>query len=59
MSASLTCRLSAHDSVFLYWEHPEQPMHVAECLVYDGRFSANELKRMLADRLHLLPRYRQ
>jgi diacylglycerol O-acyltransferase / wax synthase len=59
MSASLTRRLSAHDSLFLYWEHPEQPMHVAECLVYDGRFTAAELKRMLAERLHLLPRYRQ
>jgi WS/DGAT/MGAT family acyltransferase len=56
---ALTHRLSAHDSVFLYWEHPEQPMHVAECLLYDGRFSAAELKRMLAERLHLLPRYRQ
>src|ERR1700757_5091554 len=60
MSATeLNQRLSAHDSLFLYWEHPEQPMHVAECLVYEGNFDAAELTRMLAERLHLLPRYRQ
>jgi WS/DGAT/MGAT family acyltransferase len=52
-------RLTAHDTVFLHWEHPEQPMHVAECLVYDGRFEAEELIEMLEERLHLLPRYRQ
>jgi len=52
-------RLSAHDTVFLHWEHPEQPMHVAECLVYDGHFTAAELIKMIQDRVHLLPRYRQ
>jgi len=28
--ARLSRRLSAHDSVFLDWERPEQPMHAAE-----------------------------
>jgi WS/DGAT/MGAT family acyltransferase len=52
-------RLSAHDSVFLSWERPEQPMHVAECMVYDGHFTAEDMIRMISERMHLLPRYRQ
>jgi WS/DGAT/MGAT family acyltransferase len=52
-------RLSAHDSVFLYWERPEQPMHVGECMVYRGRITAGDMVRMIEERLHLLPRYRQ
>ena len=56
---SLKRRLSAHDSVFLYWEHPEQPFHVAEVMVYEGRFNAADLVKMIEARIHLLPRYRQ
>lgn len=52
-------RLSAHDSVFLDWERPEQPMHVAECMVYDGSVTAADMVRMITERIHLLPRYRQ
>jgi diacylglycerol O-acyltransferase / wax synthase len=52
-------RLSAHDSVFLYWERPEQPMHVGECMVYRGSITAADMVRMIEERLHLLPRYRQ
>lgn len=59
MSHNLKHRLSAHDAVFLYWERPEQPFHVCECMVYDGQFTAEDIKRMLAERMHLLPRYRQ
>lgn len=57
--ARLSRRLSAHDSVFLDWERPEQPMHVAECMVYEGRFTAADMVRMIDERIHLLPRYRQ
>lgn len=57
--SSLSGRLSAHDSVFLHWERPEQPMHVAECMVYDGVFTAADMIKMIEDRIHLLPRYRQ
>lgn len=55
----LSGRLSAHDSVFLHWERPEQPMHVAECMVYDGHITAEDMVRMIGERIHLLPRYRQ
>src|SRR3712207_5056093 len=59
MSPSVSQRLSSHDSVFLYWERPEQPMHVAEIMVYEGRITAEDMVRMLEERMHLLPRYRQ
>ena len=57
--AELNHRLSMHDSLFLYWERPTQPMHVGECLVYDGAITRDELIQILSDRMHLLPRYRQ
>jgi hypothetical protein len=56
---ALKRKLSAHDSLFLYWEHPEQPFHVAEVMVYEGRFSAADLIRMIEARIHLLQRCRQ
>ena len=52
-------RLSAHDSVFLSWERPEQPMHVAECMVYDGHITAADMVAMIRERMHLLPLYRK
>jgi len=59
MTAEDQRRLSFHDALFLHWEHSDQPMHVGECMVYDGRFSREEIVQLLAARLHLLPRYRQ
>jgi diacylglycerol O-acyltransferase / wax synthase len=58
-AAAFRRRLTAADSVFLYWQSPKQPMHVAECMVYDGSFSGADLLRMIEQRIHLLPRYRQ
>lgn len=57
--ASRSGRLTAHNSVFLYWERPEQPMHVAECLLYDGHITAADVVKMIDERIHLLPRYVQ
>lgn len=59
MASSPPARLSAHDTVFLSWERPEQPMHVAECMVYDGHITAADMVQMIGERMHLLPRYRQ
>jgi diacylglycerol O-acyltransferase len=59
MAFATSRRLSAHDSVFLDWERPEQPMHVAEIMVYEGQVTADEVVRMLDERMHLIPRYRQ
>jgi diacylglycerol O-acyltransferase len=52
-------RLTSHDTVFLHWERPEQPMHVAEIMVYEGRITADDMVAMLEERMHLLPQYRQ
>jgi diacylglycerol O-acyltransferase / wax synthase len=52
-------RLSTLDAGFLYFERPGQPMHVGGCMIYEGRISRDELARILLERLHLLPRYRQ
>jgi WS/DGAT/MGAT family acyltransferase len=59
MATSVSKRLSSHDSVFLSWERPEQPMHVAECMVYDGPITAADMVRMISERMHLLPTYRR
>ncbi len=56
---NLSRRLTALDSTFLYFEKPEQPMHIGGCMVYEGRISRDELARILLERLHRLPRYRQ
>jgi len=56
---SLSRRLTSIDAGFLYAEKPEQPMHVGGCMVYEGRVSRDELRRIMLDRLHRLPRYRQ
>ena len=59
MATSVSKRLSSHDSVFLSWERPEQPMHVAECMVYDGHITAADMVRTISERMHLLPTYRR
>ncbi|HEV8440446.1 MAG TPA: wax ester/triacylglycerol synthase family O-acyltransferase [Methylomirabilota bacterium] len=58
-STPLSRRLTTLDSTFLYFEKPEQPMHIGGCMVYEGRLTRDELEQMLLARLHRLPRYRQ
>ena len=55
----LSQRLSAADAAFLYFEKPNEPLHVGSCFIYDGHIAKAELVRVLQERLHLLPRYRQ
>lgn len=52
-------RLTALEASFLYREQPCQPMHIGGCGVYEGHIPRQTLVRLLQDRLHLLPRYRQ
>jgi len=52
-------RLSAADAAFLYFERPNEPLHVGSCFIYDGHIAKAELVQILQERLHLLPRYRQ
>ena len=58
-SDGLRRRLSAHDAIFLHWERRTQPMHVGECMVYEGHLTADDIIGLLEARMHLLPRYRQ
>jgi diacylglycerol O-acyltransferase len=58
-SITLKRRLTTLDAGFLYAERPDQPMHVGGCMVYEGQITRDELSRIVLERLHLVPRYRQ
>ena len=55
----LNRRLTTQDASFFYVERPNQPMHGISIAVYEGHLSLEDLTRAMAERLHLLPRYRQ
>ena len=55
----LNRRLTTLDAGFLYFERPNQPMHVGGCMIYEGGAPRDALMRAPPARLHLLPRYRQ
>lgn len=58
-------RLTALDASFLYLERPAMHMHVAALAVLDpssrpdGRLTLDAVANSMAERLHLLPRFRQ
>ena len=53
-------RLTGLDSSFLHLERDSAHMHVAGCMVFDGRRpDYDELVEQIVSRLHLVPRYRQ
>jgi WS/DGAT/MGAT family acyltransferase len=58
-------RLTALDASFLYLETPQMHMHVAGLTILDpstrpdGRLPLDDVRRLLASRLHLAPRLRQ
>ncbi len=63
-------RLSGMDAFFLYMETPNQPMHVTLCAVLDpstiptaaagpSGWSFPRVKRTIAERVHLVPAFRQ
>jgi diacylglycerol O-acyltransferase / wax synthase len=53
-------RLSALDTSFLHLESPTTPMHISSLAIYEGPTpSVEEMRDMLASRLHLVPRFRQ
>jgi len=56
---SLNRRLTTLDATFLYFEKPDQPMHIGGSMLYEGHVSRDDLARLLLERLHRLPRYRQ
>ncbi len=60
-------RLTGIDASFLRLERLETPMHVGALTVFeadplvgaDGRFRLQEVRELVASRLHLIPRFRQ
>ncbi len=60
-------RLSALDRTFLDLEYTETPMHVAGVMLFDaaplrtpgGGIDVEKIRKYVASRLHLMPRYRQ
>jgi diacylglycerol O-acyltransferase / wax synthase len=53
-------RLTGLDSSFLHLERDASHMHVAACVIFEGRAPAyEELVEELSSRFHLVPRYRQ
>ncbi len=55
----LNHRLSSLDSVFLYLEKPESPLHIGGTSIFDGQISFDEVAKHIEDRLHLVSRYLQ
>lgn len=60
-------RLSAQDTTFLHIESATQPMHVGALAVFEGerffddrgRFRLDDVRDVIASRLHLVPRFRK
>ena len=52
-------RLSAHDASFLYTETASGPMHGITMFILDGAVTLREVRQFYAERIHLLPRFRQ
>jgi WS/DGAT/MGAT family acyltransferase len=52
-------RLSPLDASFLYYEQPNQPLHVGSVAILDGPVDLGALRATLGERLGALPRYRQ
>ena len=55
----LNRRLSTLDSVFLYLEKPESPLHIGGTSIFEGQISYEDVVTHIEDRLHLVPRYLQ
>ncbi|MEX2236470.1 MAG: wax ester/triacylglycerol synthase family O-acyltransferase [Dehalococcoidia bacterium] len=59
MTKQLNRRLTSMDAAFLYVEKPSQPMHIGGVMIYEGHVSRDEVRKLLSERIHLIPRYRQ
>jgi WS/DGAT/MGAT family acyltransferase len=59
ISHNLHRRLTAQDASFLYFERASQPMHGVGVAVYEGGMTLEDVTAVIAQRLHLIPRFRQ
>ena len=52
-------RLKPLDSLFLYLEKKEMPLHIGSVFILDGPIQVDDLKALITAKLPLIPRYRQ
>jgi len=57
--AEVSDRLGPLDTLFLYIEKKEMPLHIGSVFTFDGPISTGELKALIETKLPLIPRYRQ
>ncbi|MBV8774014.1 MAG: DUF1298 domain-containing protein [Deltaproteobacteria bacterium] len=57
--SSIQRRLSALDASYLYNESARNPLHVGAVLLFEGHIPFDNVLESIAQRLHLLPRFRQ
>jgi diacylglycerol O-acyltransferase len=60
MTTKLTSeRILSQDSMWLYLETKEMPLHIACTCIFDGPIDVRELRSYIESKLPLIPRYRQ
>ena len=52
-------QISGYDAAFLYAESPTSPMHIATLAIVEGSLNFKDFKRIVASKLHLMPKFRQ
>ncbi len=57
--AKLAHRMTTQDASFVYGESHAGPLHIGSLQFFDGHIDYDELFDHIAQRMHLLPRYRQ
>lgn len=57
--AKLSHRMTSQDASFIYGESHSGPLHVGSLNIFDGHIDYDELVDHMAQRMHLLHRYRQ
>jgi diacylglycerol O-acyltransferase / wax synthase len=58
-AVKLSHRMSTQDASFLYGESRSSPLHIGSLNIFDAPIDYDELFDHMAQRMHLLPRYRQ
>ena len=57
--ARLSHRMTSQDASFIYGESHAGPLHIGSLNIFDGHLDRDEVVDCMAQRMHLLPRYRQ
>ena len=52
-------QISGYEAAFLYAESPTSPMHIATLVIVEGSMNFKDFKRIVASKLHLIPKFRQ